>query len=153
MARHSNKQLLNSLILIIFSVCFHSCMPVMQLAYGLHQPKYVSDEAVIKYYNRLGMDDEIYRVKDYSEENRNQYRYLGNSMPEVLLFNSRGQLTKFEPTCSGRLDSIVQLSTYDIDNNDSIVEATSLRDFINDSYVINAGNNQDIILHPMPVYV
>src|SRR6187402_337350 len=93
-------------ILILFGLQFMSCMPVMKMIYGLHDPNYQSDAAVVKYYNRLGLEDEIYRVKDYTEENRKDYQYLGNSMPEILVFNSKGQLTKFELSCSGRLDSI-----------------------------------------------
>lgn len=128
-----------------------SCMPLIKLAYGLHKPRYVSDAEVVKYSNRLGLQDEIYRLKDYYNVNQSNYRYLGNSFPDVLLFNSAGQLAKFETNCSSGLDSMVKLSTHEIDNIST--EGKTLRDFINDTYIINKLNNENITVLNMPVYV
>ncbi len=121
------------------------------LVYGAHQPKYLSDSDVIKYYKHLGLQNEIYRIKDYSEINRKQYRYLGNSLPETLIFNSRGQLTKFEISCSSKLDSIAELSLHEIDNMS--LEGNSIKDFIDDTYVINNLNKEDTAFLKMPLYV
>ena len=133
-------------------LCFQliSCMPVIKLVYGLHDPKYVSDADVIKYYNRIGLEGDIYRLKKYSEENRKAYRYLGNKMPDVLLFNSNGQLVKFEIDCSSTLDSIVQLAPHDIDKMST--EINSLQDFVSESYTIGNVVGEDLMHHQKPVY-
>lgn len=126
-------------------------MPVVKLIYGIHKPKYVSDSSVVKYSNRLGLQDEIYRLKNYSSASRSKYQYLGNSMPEILLFNSQGQLTKFDIGCSNDLDSIVMLSLHDIDNMH--VEGKNLQDFISDTYIINPLNKDDLTIRKVPLYV
>ena len=138
-------------MLLMFGLQFMSCMPVMKMVYGLHDPKYLSDAAVVKYYNRLGLQDKIYRVKDYKEENRKEFRYLGSSMPEILVFNSHEQLTTFELNCSGGLDSIAGLSTHDIDNMP--LASNSLQDLIGDTYVINDLNKDDAVVLNQPLYV
>ncbi len=125
-----------------------SCMPVMKMVYGLHKPGYVSDAAVLKYYNHLGLHDKIYRLKEYAELNRKKYHYIGNSMPDILVFNSKGELTKFALDCSGDFDSIAQLSIYDIDHME--LAGKTFQDFIDNTYVINPGNDLGI---NMPVYV
>ena len=137
--------------IFLFVIPFMSCMPVVKLVYGLHDPRYQSDAAVVKYYNRLGLQDEIYRVIDYTEENRKEFRYLGNSMPEILVFNSKGQLTKYELTCSGGLDSIAGLSPHDIDNMP--LAGNSLEDFVDDTYVINDLSKDDTVVLNQPLYV
>lgn len=128
-----------------------SCMPVLKLIYGVHKPRYVSDATVVKHYNRLGLQDKIYRLKDYSEENRKPYRYIGNSMPDVLLFNSAGQLTIFDIDCSNDFDSLVQLSLYDIDNME--LGEKTFQEFIGATYAISSLNNEDTSLMKMPLYV
>ena len=137
--------------MLLLVIPFMSCMPVMKMIYGLHDPKYLSDEAVIKYYKRLGLQDEIYRVNNYTEENRKEFRYLGSSMPEMLVFNSKGQLTTFDLSCSGGLDSIAGLSPHDIDNMP--LASNSLQDLIGDTYVINDANKDDSDLFNKPLYV
>jgi hypothetical protein len=125
-------------------------MPVIKLVYGLHDPRYVSDADVVKYYSRIGLDGDIYRLKEYSEANRKAYRYLGNKMPDVLLFNSNGQLVKFEIDCSSSLDSIVQLAPHDIDKMST--EINSLQEFVSESYTLGNVVGEDIMLHQKPVY-
>jgi len=137
--------------MLLLVIPFISCMPVMKMIYGLHDPKHQSDAAVIKYHNHLGLQDEIYRVKDYTEENRKEFRYLGSAMPEILVFNTKGQLTKFELSCSGRLDSIAGLSPHDIDNMP--LAGNTLQDFIDDTYVINDLNKDDAVVLNQPLYV
>ncbi len=138
---------------MLLFLCFQiiSCMPVIKLVYGLHKPRYVSDTNVVRYSEQLGLQGEIYRLKDYAEENRSKYRYLGNSFPDVLIFNSTGQLTKFDIDCSNDLQSIVELSLYDIDTLG--LEGKPLQDFIDDTYVINTLNNECISVLKMPLYV
>jgi len=149
----SQKSNLIGLILlsIIFFMLLSSCMPIMQLAYGLHQPKYVSDEKVLKYYERIGLEGNVYRLKDYSEENRKKYNYLGNTMPEVLIFNTKGQQTKFDVDCSSRLDSIVKLSNNSIDQMN--VTGKSIHDLVIDSYILNGESNIDTTLSNQSLYV
>jgi len=130
---------------------FMSCTPVIMLIYGAHQPNYVTDLAVVKFAHRLGLEDDIYRVKNYTEESRKQYGYLGNAMPNILLFNSAGQLTKFKIDCSGSLDSIAKLSTLEIDNLPPA--GKTLEDFISDTYVINTGENEELAILNGPLYV
>ncbi|MEO6130356.1 MAG: hypothetical protein ABIQ02_00810 [Saprospiraceae bacterium] len=72
-------------------------------------------------------------------------------MPEILLFNSQGQLTKFDIGCSNDLDSIVMLSLHDIDNMH--VEGKNLQDFISDTYIINPLNKDDLTIRKVPLYV
>ncbi len=138
---------------IIFLIGFQlmSCMPVMMMVYGIHQPRYVSDASVIKYYHALGLQNEIYRLKDYTESKRNQFQYVGNSMPDMLLFNSNGQLITFDIDCSNNLDSIARLSRKDIDSM-KVVEKT-LREFIGDTYVINGSGDKVVTLDQRPLYV
>jgi hypothetical protein len=127
-----------------------SCVPVIKIVYGIHKPRYVSDAGVVKQYNRLGLQDKIYRLKNYSEENRQTYRYIGNSMPDILLFNSAGQLTKFDIDCSNDFNSLVQLSLYDIDT--MRLGEKSFQDFIDSTYLINS-LHEDTSMLKMPMYV
>jgi hypothetical protein len=96
------------------------------------------------------LEGDIYRLKEYSEENRKQYHYLGNKMPDVLLFNSNGQLVKFEVDCSSSLDSIVQLSPHNIDQMNT--EINSLQEFVNDSYTLSKIAGENLMLQHKPVY-
>jgi len=133
-------------------LCFQliSCMPVIKLVYGLHDPRYVSDADVIQYYNRLELEGDVYRLKEYSEANRKAYRYLGNKMPDVIIFNSAGQLVKFEVDCSSSLDSIVQLSPHNIDRMN--IEINSLQEFVSNSYTLSNMAGEKLLLHHKPVY-
>ncbi len=126
-------------------------MPVAMLVYGVHQPRYLSNEGVVRYADRLDLEDDIYRLKDYNEANISRFRYTGNSMPGILLFNSVGQLTKFETSCSSGLDSIAKLPPQEIDNLS--LAGKSLSDFIGDTYVINDLNNEVLAFPQMPLYV
>src|SRR5687767_1851765 len=137
-------QLIKTCTMFLFVIQFISCMPIVKLVYGLHDPRYQSDAAVVKYSTRLGLQDEIYRVINYTEENRKEFRYLGNTMPEILVFNSKGQLTKYELTCSGGLDSIATLSLNAIDNMP--LAGNTLQDFIDDTYVINDLNKDNTVV-------
>ncbi|MDZ4747054.1 MAG: hypothetical protein SH808_01095 [Saprospiraceae bacterium] len=128
-----------------------SCMPAVKLIYGLHQPRYVSDAAVVKYGHRLGWQSAIYRVNNYNDETRTQYRYLGSSMPDVLLFNSTGQLTKFEMNCSNDLKSLVTLSSLQIDSLPT--SEKSIRDFMEDTYVLSDSGLKNLIQNEEPLYV
>ena len=156
-ADHSsfNDRIFTQLIssFIAFFLCFQmmSCMPVAMLVYGMHQPRYLSNEGVKRYAHRLGLEDDIYRLKYYNEATIPKYRYTGNSMPDILLFNSSGQLTKFETDCSSDLDSIAKLSPKDIDNLN--LAEKSLTDFIGDTYIINTKTIEDQTLLKMPLYV
>ena len=105
------------------------------MVYGVHKPTYRSDEAVIRYADRLGAKEAIYRVNDFSARNRKEYRYIGNAIPDVLLYNSAGQLTTFDIDCSNDLKSVVVLSLPAIDNLP--VKPNSVHDFLDDTYVIN----------------
>jgi hypothetical protein len=138
-------------LLLLLGLPFISCTPVVMLIYGAHQPNFVSDQAVVKYAHRLGLEQEIYRIKNYTEENRKQYGYLGNSMPNLLLFNSAGRLTKYEIDCSASLDSIAKLSTLEIDNL-PLADKT-LADFTGDTYVINTGDVEKLEILKGPLYV
>jgi len=139
------------LLSIFISSMLSSCMPIMQLAYGLHQPRYVSDEKVVKYYERIGLAGNVYRLKDYSETNRKKYQYTGNSMPEVLVFNTKGQQAIFEVDCSGSLDSIVKLSNHDIDQMST--SGKMLHDLISDSYPLNSQPGIDTTTFNQSLYV
>lgn len=126
-------------------------MPVMKLLYGLHQPGYVSDNEVVRYAEKLDWQGDIFRLKDYAEETRSKYRYLGNSIPDVLIFNSNGLLTKYEIDCSSDLDSIAMLSIETI--NSMKTGEKSFRDFIADTYVINSLDVEEMIAFNTPTYV
>ncbi len=128
-----------------------SCTPVVMLIYGVHQPKYKSDDAVIKFSSRLGLQGEMYRLEEYSEESLSRFRYAGNSMPGILLFNSNGQLTKFELDCSGGLDSIARLSPHDIDKMS--LAGKSRQDFFGDTYIINTPASENLAKLNRPLFV
>lgn len=137
------------LVFLLFQII--SCMPVMQIIYGVHQPRYVSDTNVARYAEQLNLQGNIYRLKDFSEENRSKYRYLGNRLPETLVFNSEGLITKFEIDCASDLYSIANLSIESIDRMET--GEKSFQDFIADSYVINLLDAEEIIAFNTPVYV
>lgn len=128
-----------------------SCTPVIMLVYGIHQPNYKSDDAVIHFANRLDLEREIFRLKGYSEESIPKFRYTGNSMPGMLLFNSNGQLTKFELDCSGGLDSIAMISTHVIDTMP--LAGKSFQDFMDDTYIINAPDGEKLLQLTRPLFV
>ena len=140
-------------MLLLMGFLYTSCMPVIKMIYGVHQPGYVSNDDVIRYYHHLGLKDEIYRLINYSEENRGKFRYLGNSIPEILIFNSSGQLTKFEVSCSSSNDSIIKLTPDEIDNINISEEGKTLQDLIGDTYKVNALNQGDITQVGKPLYV
>lgn len=123
----------------------------MEIIYGVHQPRYVSDAYVARYAEQLNFRGNIYRLKDYSEENRSKYRYLGKRLPETLVFNSEGLITKFEINCSSDFYSLTNLSIEAIDSMET--GEKSFQDFIADSYVINPLEAQEIIAFNTPVYV
>ncbi|HQW26226.1 MAG TPA: hypothetical protein PLV75_09715, partial [Saprospiraceae bacterium] len=124
--------------------------PVAMLIYGVHQPNFKSDEAVLKYAGRLGLQGVVYRLEEYGEESLPRYRYTANSMPGMLLFNSAGQLTKFELNCGGDLDSIAKLAISDIDQMQ--LTEKSLEDFLKDTYVINGQTNPVVSEFDKPLY-
>ena len=128
-----------------------SCMPVMMMIYGIHQPRYVSDAAVIKYHEGLGLQGEIYRLKDYNESNGNRFRYVGNAMPDMLLFNSKGQMTSFDTDCSSDFVSMTRLSPEAIDSL-KVVDK-KLVEFISDTYRINDFGKGELKNDQRPVYV
>ena len=131
--RNFNVQLIVFPILIF--TFLSSCMPIMKLAYGLHDPKYLSDEQALKYAERIGLEGPAYRLTDYNEANRKKYQYLGNTMPEVLIFNTKGQQVRFEIDCSSSLDSIVKLPNESIDQMNTTGKMIS--DLMTDSYTLN----------------
>jgi hypothetical protein len=147
----SYPHLMMAYMLLMVGLPFISCTPVVMLIYGAHQPNYVSDQAVVRYAHRLGLVHEIYRIKNYSEENRKHYGYLGNAIPALLLFNSAGNLTKYEIDCSASLDSIAKLSTHDIDGLPHA--GKTLEDFRDDTYVVNNGNSEKPAFIHKPLYV
>lgn len=115
-----------------------SCMPVMKIVYGVHNPRHQSDNNVIKLANHLDVSGEIYRLRGYNEDSKAHFRYLGNTMPDILIFNSNGQLTQFEVNCSNKLDSIANLSPEFI--NAMPTKAVNISDFISDSYPLQSIN-------------
>lgn len=139
------------LLVFLFAFFAFSCTPVAMLIYGVHQPNYKSDGAVINFANRLDWEHEIYRLEGYSEESLPGFRYTGNSMPGMLLFNSKGELTRFELNCSSGLDSIATLPPLAIDHL-SLAEK-SFQDFMDDTYVINSSDVQTLSPLTRPLYV
>ena len=137
-------------LLFLLAFLAFSCTPVAMLIYGVHQPNFKSDEAVLKYAGRLGLQGEVYRLEEYGEESLSRYRYTANSMPGMLLFNSAGQLTKFELNCGGDLDSIAKLAISDIDQMQ--LAEKSLEDFLKDTYVINGQTNPVVSEFDKPLY-
>lgn len=126
-------------------------MPVMEIIYGVHQPRYVTDTNVARYAEQLDLQGDIYRLKDYSESNRSKYRYLGKRLPETLVFNSEGLITKLEIDCASDLYSIANLAIGAIDSLET--GEKSFQDFIADSYVINPMNSEKMMNLNTPVYV
>ena len=148
--RWSTQFIRISMLFFFFSQII-SCMPVMKIIYGVHQPRYVSDINVVQYAEQLEWRGDIYRLNDYSEENRSKYRYLGNRLPDILVFNSEGLITKFEVDCSLDLYSIANLSIEAIDSLET--GEKSLQDFISDSYIISPLDVEEMITYNTPVYV
>jgi hypothetical protein len=52
--------------MVIITLHIIACMPIIKIVYGIHKPKYESDSAVLKYSRGIGLQGEIYRLKDYS---------------------------------------------------------------------------------------
>ena len=138
-------------VLIFFFFQIISCTPVMEIIYGVHQPRYVSDANVSLYAEKLDLQGNIYRLKDYAEENHSKYRYLGKILPETLVFNSEGRITKLEIDCSSDLYSIANLTIEAIDSLET--GEKSFQDFMADSYTINTLGSEAKIAFTTPVYV
>lgn len=128
-----------------------SCTPVMKIIYGVHEPRYVSDANVIRYAEQLDLDGNIYRLKEYAEENHSKYGYLGKRLPESLVFNSEGRITKLEIDCPSDLYSIANLTIAAIDSLET--GEKTFQDFIGDSYMLNPSNGKTKIVFNTPVYV
>lgn len=126
-------------------------MPVMQIIYGVHQPRYISDTNVARYAEQLDLQGGIYRLKDYSEANRGKYRYLGKTLPETLVFNSEGIITKLEIDCGSDLYVMANLTIEAIDSLET--GDKSFQDFIADSYIIDPLEAEEISAFNSPVYV
>lgn len=128
-----------------------SCMPVIKIIYGIHNPRYQSDDKVFKFTQHLKLDGYIYRLHGYNEESRRNYRYLGNTMPDVLIFNTQGLLTHFEVNCTLKWDSIVSLTPHLIDQMP--VGDKTINDFINDSYILPNNELSINLIEPKrPIY-
>lgn len=123
----------------------------MGIIYGVHEPGYISDAYVASYAEKIDLQGDIYRLKDYSEENRVQYRYLGKRLPETLIFNSDGLITKFEINCGSDLYSNANLTIGAIDSLETGEQ--TFQDFIADSYIIDALKGEEIFEYNTPVYV
>jgi len=139
-----------SLFLFLLSQII-SCTPVMGIIYGVHQPGYISDEYVASYAEKIDLQGDIYRLIDYSEENQGKYRYLGKRLPETLIFNSEGLITKFEIDCGSDLYSNAYLTIGAIDSLETGEQ--SFQNFIADSYVIDALKAEEMTAFNKPVYV
>jgi hypothetical protein len=139
-----------SYVVLFMSLGVLSCGPALMLVYGIHQPKYRSDSAVAKYALRLNLDEDIYRLKEYSDANRKQYKYIGLQVPEVMLFNANGRLAIFKADSSCSLNPLVQLSLQEIDM--LAVTENSLPDFLAHAYTIS-GNLNFAHEENTPVYV
>lgn len=126
-------------------------MPVMMTIYGIHKPRYQSNEQVLRLAKKLELTGDIYRVKEFHKDNESSFKYLGNTMPDVLVFNSKGQLTTFELSCSGDLDSIINLTPMQIDQ--MLITDKTLNVFINDSYPISLKSKGTLDFTHKPVYV
>jgi len=72
-------------------------------------------------------------------------------MPEVLLFNTKGQQTKFEIDCSSSLDSIAKLSNNNIDQMHTT--SKTLRDLNSDTYPLNGAPGIDTTISNQSLYV
>ncbi len=125
----------------------------MKVIYGAHQPRYVSDTNVTHYFNKINLQGDIYRLKDYSEENisKYKYRYLGKRLPETLIFNSMGLITKIDLNCGSDLYSNANLTIGAIDSLETGEQ--SFQDFIADSYVIGSLEENDMSTYNTPIYV
>jgi len=123
----------------------------MGIIYGVHQPRYVSDTNVARYAEKIDWHGEIYRLNDYSEENRGKYRYLGNRLPETLIFNAEGLITKLDIDCCSDLYANASLTIGAIDSLETGEQ--SFRDFIADSYVIDTLQAEEMTSINTPVYV
>lgn len=144
------------LFIRIIMLCFFflhiiSCTPVMKIIYGVHQPRYVSDATVSLYADQLDLEGTIYRLKEYAEENHSKYNYLGKRLPETLVFNSEGRITKLEIDCSSDLYSIANLTIEAIDSLET--GEKSYQDFIADSYTLNKMGSETKNTYNTPVYV
>ncbi len=123
----------------------------MEIIYGVHQPRYVSDTIVARYAEKIDLQGDIYRLKDYGEENRSKYRYLGKRLPETLIFNSKGLITKFDINCSSDLYSMANFTVGAIDSLETGEQ--SFQNFIVDSYVIDKLKADEMTAFNTPVYV
>jgi len=138
-------------MLFFFFCLIISCTPVMGIIYGVHQPRYVSDSNIAHYAEKIDLKGDIYRLKDYAEENRSKYRYLGKRLPETLIFNTDGLLTKFDIDCDSDLYSNAILSVGAIDSMETGDQ--SFQDLIADSYLIDTLKPEETIVFNSPVYV
>jgi len=138
-------------IFLFFTSQIISCKPVMKIIYGVHQPRYVSDANVAQYAEQLDLKGDIYRLKHYAEESRGKFRYLGKRLPETLIFNSHGLITKFEINCNSDFYKMANLTLQAIDSIET--GDKSFQDFMADSYVIDSLNAEDIIAFNTPVYI
>lgn len=128
-----------------------SCTPVMEIIYGVHQPRYVSNINVARYAEKIKLQGDIYRLKDYDEENRGKYRYLGKRLPETLIFNSKGLITKFDINCGIDLYLNANLTIGAIDSLET--REQTFQNFIEDSYLIDTLGAEEITAFNTPVYV
>ena len=138
-------------VLIFFFFQIISCTPVMKIIYGVHQPRYVSDADVTGYAEKLDLQGNIYRLKDYAEENHSKYAYLGKRLPETLVFNAEGRITILDIDCASDLYSIANFTIEAIDSLET--GEKSFQDFIADSYIINPLGSEAKISFNTPVYV
>lgn len=123
----------------------------MGIIYGVHQPRYVSDSNIARYADKIDLEGDIYRLKNYAEGNHGKYRYLGNRLPETLIFNSKGMITKLDIDCSSDLYANANLAISAIDSLETGEQ--SLQNFIVNCYVIDPSNTQKLTTFNTPVYV
>lgn len=145
------KSLIKLSFLIIIILELQSCGPVAEIFYGVHEPRLLSDDAVLNYAEKLDINGDIYRLKEYSNTNKKKYRYLGNTLPDMLLYNSKGELVKFNVDCTSDLATLANLKVNTIDT--MATQGFDLRGFLENSYPINKVRNFNMESINRPIYV
>lgn len=103
---HYPAYILSSLFIMLFFM--PACAPVIKTVYGIKKPKYKSDAQVMKYANKIDLDGDIYRIRDFDGAHAGAFKL--ESIPTLYAFNHRNEQIDQTISCSSDYMDLVDLS-------------------------------------------
>lgn len=127
--------------LLVISAAISGCNPIIKTIYGIHNPRILTDKEVLDFCEKNKFTGvEIRRIKSYNDKTKRNYSYLGNTIPDLLIFNSKSKLTTPQLSCPGDFQNILEMTDEDIDSLPT--SNILISDFYDITYEINPNESK-----------